>query len=89
MTDFQTLDNLNVNGKRVLLRGDLNVPMKNGRVADATRLERLIPTIHEMRMPGMAKAFTHGKYTSHISFAKMVESHVSRDSNRCSRQGRT
>ena len=55
----------------------------------ASEAERLIPTIHEMRMPGMAKAFTHGKYTSHISFAKMVESHVSRDSNRCSRQGRT
>lgn len=55
----------------------------------AAEAERLIPTIHEMRMPGMAKAFTHSKFTSHISFAKMVESHVSRGSKRCSRQGRT
>src|SRR5437879_1971370 len=36
---FRTLDDVDVKGKRVLLRVDLNVPMDNGRVTDATRLE--------------------------------------------------
>src|SRR5262249_49518758 len=45
MPRVRTLDNLDVAGKRVLLRADLNVPVKDGRVTDATRIERLAPTI--------------------------------------------
>src|SRR3954468_21519810 len=45
---FRTLDDVDVKGKRVLLRVDLNVPMENGRVTDATRLERGAPTITEI-----------------------------------------
>jgi phosphoglycerate kinase len=45
MADFATLDTLDVSGKRVLVRADLNVPVKDGRVADATRIERLSPTL--------------------------------------------
>src|ERR1700688_3906045 len=45
---FRTLDDVDVRGKRVLLRVDLNVPMENGRVTDATRLERVAPTITEI-----------------------------------------
>ncbi len=45
---FKTLDDLDLNGKRVLLRGDLNVPVANGKVTDATRIERLAPTINEL-----------------------------------------
>ena len=45
MHSFRTLDDLDVAGKRVLLRGDLNVPVDGGRVTDATRLDRLAPTI--------------------------------------------
>src|ERR1700687_926148 len=45
---FRTLDDVDVKGKRVLLRVDLNVPMENGRVTDATRLERIAPTITEI-----------------------------------------
>src|SRR6476659_7933959 len=44
---FRTLDDVDVKGKRVLLRVDLNVPMENGRVTDATRLERVAATILE------------------------------------------
>src|SRR6202790_4356840 len=40
---FRTLDDVDVKGKRVLLRVDLNVPMENGRVTDLTRLERVPP----------------------------------------------
>ena len=45
MAKFQTLDDIDVRGKRVLLRADLNVPVKDGVVTDATRIERLAPTI--------------------------------------------
>src|SRR5579875_3968200 len=45
---FRTLDEASVAGKRVLLRVDLNVPMEAGRITDATRIERAIPTIREL-----------------------------------------
>jgi phosphoglycerate kinase len=45
MARFRTLDDVNVRGKRVLLRADLNVPLKDGVVSDATRIDRLAPTI--------------------------------------------
>src|SRR6516165_9236520 len=45
---FRTLDDVDVKGKRVLLRVDLNVPTENGHVTDATRLERVAPTITEI-----------------------------------------
>src|SRR6202140_2607359 len=49
---FRTLDDVDVKGKRVLLRVDLNVPMENGQVSDATRLERVAPTITEISDKG-------------------------------------
>ena len=52
MKSFRTLDDVDVKGKRVLLRVDLNVPMENGRVTDATRLERVAPTITEISDKG-------------------------------------
>jgi len=47
-SSFRTLDDASLAGKRVLLRVDLNVPMEHGRVTDATRIERVLPTIHEI-----------------------------------------
>ena len=52
MTSFRTLDDVDVKGKRVLLRVDLNVPMEEGRVTDATRIERVLPTINEIADKG-------------------------------------
>jgi phosphoglycerate kinase len=49
---FRTLDNVDLKGKRVLLRVDLNVPMENGKVSDATRIERVLPTIREISDKG-------------------------------------
>jgi len=51
-TEFRTLDQANVNGKRVLLRVDLNVPMENGKITDATRIERVASTITEIAGKG-------------------------------------
>ena len=45
MAKFRTLDDLDVDGNRVLLCADLNVPVRDGVVSDATRIERLAPTI--------------------------------------------
>ncbi|MEQ9813390.1 MAG: phosphoglycerate kinase [Azospirillaceae bacterium] len=52
MTGFKTLDDVDVAGKTVLVRGDLNVPMEGGKVTDLTRLERLAPTIQELCRAG-------------------------------------
>ena len=49
---FQTLDDLDFTGRRVILRGDLNVPMSDGQVTDATRLNRLAPTINQLTEGG-------------------------------------
>lgn len=52
MTGFRTLDEAQVSGKRVLVRVDLNVPVKDGQVTDATRIERVAPTIIELADKG-------------------------------------
>lgn len=50
---FKTLDDLSdIAGKRVLVRVDLNVPMDGGKVTDTTRIERVLPTIHELSEKG-------------------------------------
>jgi phosphoglycerate kinase len=52
MTAFRTLDRVDVSGKRVLLRVDLNVPVENGVVTDATRIERAASSITELADAG-------------------------------------
>jgi phosphoglycerate kinase len=52
MPKFKTLDDLDVAGKTVLLRVDFNVPMSGGKVTDATRLERAVPTIQDLTKKG-------------------------------------
>lgn len=49
---FRTLDSVDVAGKRVLLRADLNVPVRDGKITDLTRIERLSPTIRELADKG-------------------------------------
>ena len=52
MSDFRTLDDVSFQGKRVLLRVDLNVPMEDGKVTDKTRIERVAGTIREIAGKG-------------------------------------
>jgi len=53
MAHFRTLDDLgDIKGKRALVRVDLNVPMADGKVTDATRIERVKPTILELSDKG-------------------------------------
>jgi phosphoglycerate kinase len=51
---FRTLDNLDPRGKRIVVRVDLNVPIENGKVTDATRIERVVPTLRELLDKGAA-----------------------------------
>ena len=52
MTAFRTLDRVDVKGKRILMRVDLNVPVENGVVTDSTRIERAAPAITEIADKG-------------------------------------
>jgi len=49
---WTTLDQMDLKGKRVLTRVDINVPMENGVVTDATRIERIVPTIKDILAAG-------------------------------------
>ena len=52
MATFRTIDDLDVTGKRVLVRADLNVPMKDGVVTDTSRIDRQAPTIRDLAARG-------------------------------------
>lgn len=79
MPRFRTLDSLDPRGKRVLLRADLNVPVKDGRITDRTRIERLTPTIRELAEKGARVIIiSHfdrpkGKRVPEMSLRPMVE----------------
>ena len=49
---WKSLDDMDLNGKRVLLRVDINVPVENGQVSDATRIERISPTVADILAKG-------------------------------------
>ncbi len=49
---WKTLDDMDLNGKRVLTRVDINVPVENGMVTDTTRIDRIVPTIHDILAKG-------------------------------------
>lgn len=45
---FPTLDDVELSGKRVLVKVDLNIPMEDGKITDATRIDRILPNIREI-----------------------------------------
>ncbi|MEM6438604.1 MAG: phosphoglycerate kinase [Pseudomonadota bacterium] len=49
---FKTLDDLDLEGRAALIRVDLNVPMQDGRVTDATRIEAVLPTLRDVLAAG-------------------------------------
>ena len=52
LTKLRSTNDADVMGKRVLVRADLNVPFKNGKITDATRVERFMPTVHMLTHRG-------------------------------------
>ena len=79
MTAFRTLDDIEVAGKRVLVRVDLNVPMREGAVGDTTRIDRVAPTLTELAGRGakviVASHFGRpkGKPVAAMSLAPLAE----------------
>ena len=79
MSAFKTLDDLAVAGKRVLVRVDFNVPMKVGRVTDATRIERAAPTVTQLADHGARVIIlSHlgrpkGRVVADLSLSPLVE----------------
>jgi phosphoglycerate kinase len=79
MARLRTLDDLEVAGRTVLVRLDLNVPMQDGKVTDATRIERSVPTVKELLDKGAKVAIlSHfgrpkGKREPSMSLAPLCE----------------
>jgi phosphoglycerate kinase len=76
---FNVLDGVDVAGKRVLLRVDLNVPVHDGKVTDMTRIERVVPTIRELADKGArVVVLSHfdrpgGKVVASMSLAPLAD----------------
>ena len=49
---WKTLDDVDLQDKTVLVRVDINVPMDNGTVTDATRIEKIVPTVRDIVQAG-------------------------------------
>ncbi len=49
---WKTLDEVDLDGKVVLVRVDINVPVENGKVTDATRIEKIVPTVTDILSKG-------------------------------------
>ena len=49
---WKTLDDMDLDGKRVLVRVDINVPMENGKVTDITRIARIAQTVYDIQDAG-------------------------------------
>ncbi len=80
VSGLPTLESLNVKGKTVLVRTDLNVPMEGSRITDDTRIRGLIPTIEVLQKHGANKIvlMSHfdrpqGKYEPSMSLAPLVD----------------
>lgn len=77
--DFLTLEDFKFNGKTVLVRADLNVPMSGGRVTDATRINRLIPTLdYLLKKKARVVVLSHfgrpkGEFVPSMSLAPLVD----------------
>ena len=80
MKNLRKLDRVELQGKRVLLRADLNVPMKEGKVTDATRIQRFIPTLQYLHKAGAIVIVTShlgrpkGKFKVEMSLKPVADS---------------
>lgn len=52
MAKFNTLDDMDLDGKVVLTRVDVNVPVENGQVTDTTRIDKIVPTVKDIQSKG-------------------------------------
>ncbi|MGC3936943.1 phosphoglycerate kinase [Roseobacter sp. EG26] len=70
---WKTLDDMDLAGKRILVRVDINVPVEDGRVTDTTRIDRIVPTVRDiLKGGGMPILLAHfgrpkGQYVPEMS----------------------
>ncbi|CUH81661.1 Phosphoglycerate kinase [Tritonibacter multivorans] len=75
---WKTLDDMELAGKTVLTRVDINVPMEDGRVTDDTRIQRIVPTLKDiLAQGGKPVLLAHfgrpkGKVVADMSLAPLV-----------------
>ena len=75
---FRTLDDVDAAGKSVVVRVDLNVPIRGGVVTDLTRIERIIPTLRELVLKGAKVVLLshlgrpNGKVVPELSLEQLV-----------------
>ena len=75
---WKTLDDMDLAGKRVLVRVDINVPMEGGKVTDTTRIDRIAPTIQDIvKAGGSPIMLAHfgrpkGQYVPDMSLSPLV-----------------
>jgi phosphoglycerate kinase len=76
---WKTLDDIDLADKRVLVRADLNVPLRDGKVGDATRIARLVPTLRDiMTRGGRPIVLSHfdrpkGRVVPELSLAQVID----------------
>ena len=76
--NWNTLDQMDLGGKRVLVRVDINVPVENGEVTDTTRIDRIVPTVQTiLEREGLPILLAHfgrpkGKVVPEMSLAQTV-----------------
>lgn len=79
MRNFKTIDDLDLSGKRVLVRVDINVPVQDGKVTDDTRIRTIVPTVRDiLAKGGKPILLAHmgrpkGKITPDLSVAMLRE----------------
>ncbi len=75
---WKTLDDMQLADKRVLVRVDINVPFRDGQVADDARIRRIVPTIRDiLAMRGKPILLAHfgrpkGEYVAQLSLRPLV-----------------
>ncbi|UTH46876.1 phosphoglycerate kinase [Loktanella salsilacus] len=75
---WKTLDDMDLNGKRVLVRVDINVPVADGKVTDTTRIDRIVPTVKDILAAGGTPILLahfdrpKGKVVPEMSLAQIV-----------------
>ena len=75
---WKTLDDMDLNGKRVLVRVDINVPVADGKVTDTTRIDRIVPTVKDILAKGGTPILLahfdrpKGKVVPEMSLAQIV-----------------
>ena len=76
---YKTLDDLDLSGRRVLVRVDINVPVRDDRVTDTTRLEAIRPTVLEiLKKGGLPILLAHfgrpgGKPVAEMSLGQLID----------------